>query len=138
MNRRQIFSRLSALVVTCLAMPKMGWSKAKNSINPSVDKGDEAYTTVREFQSMLYPNKKFKNIQDFWNHHPDKVSAVLKKEYLDKGYLKSHSELLSDGRTIRQTKVFKSQKLYTRYQKSMKAYCSQAGNVFKENLKRIS
>jgi hypothetical protein len=144
MNRRQIFNSLSVFTLGVLALPKIGFSKIKSRVNVSSSMETDSnstggeFVTVREFQSLLHPQKNYRSISEFWDDHQDNVSDVLKKSYLKKGYLTSSSELLSDGRTIRQTKRFKSERLFRKYQKSMKAYYSTTGKTFKERLKRIS
>jgi hypothetical protein len=141
MNRRQILSRLSAFLLSVAAIPRLGWASIKESSSVAgvhVSKGAEPFTTVREFESLIHPNKLYPNIKAFWLDHPDRASDALKSEYIAKGLLVSKSILLKNGKIVRQTKTFKSEKSFRQYQKSMKAYYSRTGKTFKESLKRVS
>ena len=142
MNRRQIFNRLSAFLLGVVAMPKLGWANVTGSSHGSVEKSaiknEDSFTTVREFESLIHPNKTYPDIKAFWLDHPDQVSDVLKKEYINKNLLVSKSILLEDGKTVRQTKTYKTERHFRQYQKSIKSYYSKSGKTFIESLKRIS
>ena len=67
-------------------------------------------------QSMIFPDKKYSHLEEFWKDHPEKETGIINQVFREKGLLlDSHFYLENDGQSVVLEKTFLNKKAYDLY-----------------------
>lgn len=138
MNRRLILKGFFTTIMSSLVINKAMALEKVNSFKSGDKKDIKQFVEETQYKSNLNPSKKYNNISQFWNDHPDRESNVLKQQFLAKGLLvSSTSRLLDDGSTVSITKIYKNESARELYRKIEKSYFTKKAIPFPADLRKV-
>ena len=71
-------------------------------------------------RSIIFPNKTYSHLEDFWKDHPERESGIVNKLFRKRGLLiDSHFYLDSDGQSVVLKKTFYNEKACDLYNKML-------------------